>query len=179
MHEAKSWQTPTASSSRLSAYNGSPCLDPYLYWPVVGGLQYATLRYHEIAFSVNKVSQFMHNPSWYTLESCQTHIKIFEWLCIKWFEDFGRFFTLFDCFNFSDADWACSPNDRKSTIGLCVFLGRNLISWCAKKKYTVSRSSANAEYMSLSFSCWNSLAEINFEEAESSFVQCSNHMGWW
>lgn len=50
---------------------------------------------------------------------------------------------------FSDADWAGCPVDRRSTSGLCVFLGPNLLSWSAKKQTTVARSSIEAEYRSV------------------------------
>ena len=47
---------------------------------------------------------------------------------------------------FSNADWAECPDDRRFTGCFAVYLGCNLVSWCARKQATVSRSSTEAEY---------------------------------
>lgn len=46
---------------------------------------------------------------------------------------------------FSDADWARSPSDRRSTSGYELFVDGNLISWRSKKQTVVARSTAEAE----------------------------------
>ncbi|KAL8101822.1 hypothetical protein AgCh_033643 [Apium graveolens] len=48
---------------------------------------------------------------------------------------------------FSDADYAGSQVDRKSTSGACEFLGDCLVAWHSKKQTSVALSTAEGEYI--------------------------------
>jgi len=60
MSLAKPSSTPMSSICKLSAYTGEIFEDPTLYRSIVGGLQYLSFTRPDIAFSVNRVCQFMH-----------------------------------------------------------------------------------------------------------------------
>ena len=100
----------------------------------------------EISFVVNQVCQFLQQPRTPRLTAVK---RILSYL--KGTITHGLFYK-HDSLQiqvYSDADWVGSITDRQSTIRLCVYLGLNLISWCAKKQPPIARSSAEAEYRSL------------------------------
>ena len=57
---------------------------------------------------------------------------------------------------YSDADWAGSMDDKKSTSGGCFYLGNNLVSWMSKKQNSVSLSTAEVKYIAAG-SCYTQL----------------------
>jgi histone deacetylase 1/2 len=138
--------TPMTVVDKLSAHEGTllSADDATRYRSVVGGLQYLTLTRPDLSFAVNKVCQFLHaprDPHWTAVKRILRFVKltVLHGLMLRRTSD-----TLLSAF--SDADWAGSPDDRRSTGGYALFYGGNLIAWNARKQATVSRSSTESEY---------------------------------
>ncbi|XP_039036162.1 secreted RxLR effector protein 161-like [Hibiscus syriacus] len=139
---------------KLEGNDGQLFGDAHLYHNIAGGLQYACLTRPDIAYAVNKVSQYMNSP-------CDTHWRAVKRILryLSGTLEHGLFFTQAGNFSlvcYIDTDWATSEEDRRSTTGYCVYLGGNPIAWCSKKQSVVSRSTSEAEYRSLA----NSVSEL-------------------
>jgi hypothetical protein len=126
-------------SSNLSSSDSLLFNNLYLYRNTVGALQYATISIPDLSFAVNKVSQYMHCP---TVNHWSAIKYILRYICGT--HTHGLFIhadSSLDLHAYNDADWAGSIDDRRSTSGFCIYLGRNLISWNAKKQHTASHFS--------------------------------------
>jgi hypothetical protein len=62
---------------QLSKFSGTPLSDPTQYQMTIRALQYATITRSDITFLVNKVSQFLANP---TYEHWQVVKRILRYL---------------------------------------------------------------------------------------------------
>ncbi|KAH9723966.1 retrovirus-related pol polyprotein from transposon RE2 [Citrus sinensis] len=108
-----------------SGHLGQYVTDPTHYRSIVKGMQYLIQTRPEITFVVNKLSQYVSTP---TMQHLHKEMKIT---------------------GFTDADWACDLDDRKSVGAYCIYLGNNLMSWSSKKQSVIARSSAESEYRAL------------------------------
>jgi len=146
MTSCKPVDTPVSPSNVTLLPNHS-FSDPTRFHHIVGALQYLTFTRPDICFAVNRVCQFMHAPT----DSHWAAVKrILRYL--KGTTSYGFHITQGSSFalhGFTDADWAGSIDDRKSTGGYLVFFGQTPISWKSGKQRTVARSSTEAEYKAL------------------------------
>lgn len=63
MLHSKPVSTPMASTPKLTTRSGSILSDPREYRQIVGSLQYLSLTRPDILYAVNRLSQFMHQPT--------------------------------------------------------------------------------------------------------------------
>jgi len=119
MSSCKLVDTP-ASVSKLDLSSTVLFSDPTRFRQIVGALQYLTFTRPDICYAVNKVCQFMHAPTeshWATVQRILRYLKGTTSYGIH----LTRGFSL-SLHGFTNADWAGSVDDQKSTGGYIVFL---------------------------------------------------------
>lgn len=138
MVDVKPVATPMSPEPKLT-FSGEKYSNPTEYRALIGSLQYLAFTRPDIAFSVNRFSQFMHSP---TCDHWQTAKRVLRYLAGT--TTHGLFITAtgpLTLHAFSDADWARDTTDCVSTNGYVVYLGDQPISWSSKKQRGVARSS--------------------------------------
>jgi hypothetical protein len=124
--------SPIDPNHKLGNVDEGAAVDKEMYQRLVGKLIYLSHTRPDIAFAVSVVTQFMHNPREVHLLAAD---RILQYL--KGTPGRGILFkrngnaTLEA---YTDADYAGSVIDRRSTTGYCTFLGGNLVTWRSKKQ---------------------------------------------
>ncbi|KZV54466.1 hypothetical protein F511_18951 [Dorcoceras hygrometricum] len=139
--------TPMDANIKLTQDDGDMLPDPSSYRRLIGRLLYLTVTRPDLAFAVNRLSQYVSKPRIPHIEAALNILRY-----VKGTVGQGLFYGSNSDLKikfFSDADWGACLDTRRSVTGYCVFLGESMISWRAKKQHTVSRSSAEAEYRSM------------------------------
>lgn len=111
-------------------------------------LLYLGITRPDLSYSVQHLSQFLSKPREPHIQVALHVVKYLKGTC-----DLGLFYVVNSslCLNaYSDADWSTCQFSSRSLSANYVYLGDNLISWKTKKQKTISKSSAKAEYRSMS-----------------------------
>ncbi|KAJ9543282.1 hypothetical protein OSB04_022989 [Centaurea solstitialis] len=170
-------RTPAEPVHKLDS-GGPPIADPSLYRSLAGALQYLTFTRPDIAFAVQQICLYMHDPRephFHALKCILRYISgtIDHDLQI-------HISSPSSLVAYSDADWGGCPATRRSTSGYCLSLGDNLISWLSKRQGVISRSSAEAEYRGVAnavnetCSVRNLLRELHHPPSKATIVYCDN-----
>lgn len=144
MLDCRPADTPVVQGVKLGEFPDQVPANKERYQRLVGKLIYLAHTRPDIAYGVSVVSQFMHNPSEDHMDAVMRIIRYLKGCPGKGitFKKNGHL----DVSGFTDADWAGSVSDRRSTAGYFTFVGGNLVTWRSKKQSVVALSSAEAEF---------------------------------
>ena len=130
MVDSKPAKTPCSPNTRPSLHEGDLLSNPHGYRSLVGALHYLTFTRLDISFAVHQVCQYMTAPTSTHLTATKRILRYIKGTLYHGIAFTPRSLSLSV---FSDVDLAGDPDDCRSTLGLLVYLGSNLITWSAKK----------------------------------------------
>ena len=143
----KAVETPIEANLKLHPTKIENVIDRERFQKLVGKLIYLSHTRPDIAFVMSMVSQFMHSPG---QEHFDIACRILRYL--KGTPGKGLMFRKQDNIQievYTNADWAISSTDRRSTSGYCTIIEGNLVTCRSKKQSVMARSSPEAEFRSL------------------------------
>lgn len=145
MMDCKSMPTPMMSNLKLLSDTSSDKVHSTIYRQMIGSLMYLTNTRSYICFAVNTLSQFMVDPRrvhWIAAK----HVMRYLTGTVEYGLSYNSDHEI-NLQGYTDADWAGSVTNRKSTSGCCFSLGSAVISWLSRKQSSVALSTVEEEYM--------------------------------
>ena len=146
LENAKTENNPCSTSLKLKVDECGETVNATLYRSMIGSLLYLCSSRPDLMYATCACARYQSNPKVSHLKAVKRILKY-----VKGTLDLGVYYTNdTNCVitGFSDSDWAGNEADRKSTSGVCCFIGNNLVSWSSKKQNCISISTAEAEYVS-------------------------------
>ncbi|GJW93339.1 retrovirus-related pol polyprotein from transposon TNT 1-94 [Tanacetum coccineum] len=138
LEDAKHTKTPMSSETKLTKDEDDESIDNTKYRGMIGSLLYLTASRPNIMFSVCLWDRFQEDPKSSHLEAIK---RIFRY--IKGTTHLGLWYpkgTGVETIVYADSDHAGDYVDRKSTSGVCTFMGCCLTSWFSKKQTALAIS---------------------------------------
>jgi hypothetical protein len=179
MLECNPMNTPMEAKMKLLVDTSSKLIDATLYRQIIGLLMYLMNTRPDICFSVNTLSRFLVEPRHVHLVAAK-HVMRY----LKGIIDCGLSYDGdhdFTLSGYTDADWAGSVSDRKTTSRFYFNLGSAMISWKSRKQSSIALSTMEAEYIAAcSASCeaiWlrKLLTDLFDLEMRATLILCDNH----
>ena len=148
LDSSKPVSSPLPKGLGLSTDLGECLDDPEIYRRLIGRLLYLNITRPDISYATQHLSQFLSCPRKPHLQAAMYVVRY-----LKHTINMGLFYSSscdLSLTAYSDADWSSCLFSSRSLSAYCIFLGNHLVSWKTKKQRTVSKSSAEAEYRSMS-----------------------------
>ncbi|GJW13228.1 retrovirus-related pol polyprotein from transposon TNT 1-94 [Tanacetum coccineum] len=177
LEDSKPMKTPMSSDTKLTKDEECESVDSTKYRGMIGSLLYLTASRPDIMFSVCLCARFQEAPKTSHLEAVK---RIFRY--IKGTTHLGLWYpkgTNIETVVYADSDHAGDYVDRKSTSGICTFVGCCLTSWFSKKQTALAISTTKAEYVSAEKACqqalWMKQALIDYDvRLDDVPIMCDN-----
>ncbi|GKB06520.1 hypothetical protein Tco_0834753 [Tanacetum coccineum] len=134
-----------STETKLTRDEDGESVDNTKYRGMIGSLLYLTASRPDIMFSVCLCARFQEDPKTSHLEAVKC---IFRY--IKGTTHLGLWYPKgsgIETIVYADSDHAGDYVDRKSTSGVCTFMGCCLTSWFSKKQTALAISTTEAEYI--------------------------------
>ncbi|GJV83508.1 retrovirus-related pol polyprotein from transposon TNT 1-94 [Tanacetum coccineum] len=155
LKDSKLMKTPMSPDTKLTKDKECKLVDSTKYRGMIGSLLYLTASRTDFMFSVCRCACFEEAPKTFYLEAVK---HIFQY--VKDTMHLGLWYpegTSIETVVYADSDHAGDYVDRKSTSGICTFVGCYLTSWFSKKQTALAISTTEAEYVSAGKACQQSL----------------------
>nr|GEY18176.1 hypothetical protein [Tanacetum cinerariifolium] len=165
LEDSKPIKSPKSSATKLMKEEECESVDSTKYRGIISSLLYLMASRPDIMFSVFLCACFQEAPKTSHLKAVK---RIFRY--IKGTTHLELWYpkgTSIETVVYADSDHAGYYVDRKSTSGICTFVGCCLTSWFSKKQTALAISTTEAEYISTKKACqqalWMKQALIDYD----------------